>query len=533
MKIDSFRYEFVLKKVLMDNNSQNFGPFSHLQLETEKVHLMQLFAVDEMDEFWTRHKKLLQQMKAQPLKKIEYSYYNWLWDLLTLENYAIAPIADFFEDYLDLLILDGDLQKLENVVSDFLNYLLISKKTSSYLRCFLKIEKIFFSYKLQILKLKFLILQNDDSKLDLQIVLFCGDSKELRLKLKKELLVLEDVYEDIISFLNESWSDYTLSVVVREFILRYYLLKIEKEEALFLEKSINMLTEVILIDPLYMPSYLLGAKIYYLLNEHETSKQFLAFIDTQKKAPDMKAFKRIDREYRAFLKIVNDKNKTSSCSLRIQKKAFNSLSTTILKQVDFARDLFDAGDLPPISEDAVNDYLGALWKSLEAKKSPEELAIQQDFLYVQDYFLSYFERNKEIIRQENYTDWVVGFNFMQMYRISHKILTVIEDDMETLERGEGDSYDSCSLEFQLKWCYLKAQTHYLENDFRGAMIILERVNKLYPLKQDEIVTFYYLYGEIWEKLGQKKFALEWFSKVALIDGDYRYVKQRITRLEET
>jgi tetratricopeptide (TPR) repeat protein len=155
----------------------------------------------------------------------------------------------------------------------------------------------------------------------------------------------------------------------------------------------------------------------------------------------------------------------------------------------------------------------------ESKKESEE------FVREKAAFLTFFEMAPFEGYRSLYADLVVAFNSMEMIDVSLKILERARDSMNATEIG--GSIDDFG-----NWMYLKAVT--LDRaGFHDKAIALVDEFLAGAKKLSVDPCFEHLQAEIHENAGDKKSALEKYSKICAVFPDYRNVKERIKKLEES
>ena len=155
----------------------------------------------------------------------------------------------------------------------------------------------------------------------------------------------------------------------------------------------------------------------------------------------------------------------------------------------------------------------------------EKEKASDEFVRASSGFIALFETAPFEEYEALYSDLVVAFNSMDMVDVSLKILERAKDSMNMKADGEPcHDFDN--------WIYLKAVT--LDHaGFHGKAIDLveEFLSEGKMFSPDP--CFEHLQAEIFERLGDNKSAIEKYSKVRASYPDYRNVKRKIEKLEQS
>ncbi|MCR9205611.1 MAG: hypothetical protein NXH75_13590, partial [Halobacteriovoraceae bacterium] len=120
--------------------------------------------------------------------------------------------------------------------------------------------------------------------------------------------------------------------------------------------------------------------------------------------------------------------------------------------------------------------------------------------------------------QENFEDMIIGFNLLNLYRVSIEIAKKV--DTKKLNERELVNYN-----------YLLVETHFLNGDFYKMRDVCEDTLAGLPLIQEEKITFLYLRAEAYYFLGFHKHSLAIYKSLARLHPNYRLTEQRISKIE--
>jgi tetratricopeptide (TPR) repeat protein len=111
-------------------------------------------------------------------------------------------------------------------------------------------------------------------------------------------------------------------------------------------------------------------------------------------------------------------------------------------------------------------------------------------------------------------DFSVGLYEMGLYRPAESLL------QRFIEEYPEHSFDAF---------YLSAICKYTRKDYAGAVSILKKLGSDLNKTEKEKIQIYYTLGEVFEKMERHESSKEFFDKVALIDSNYRSVKQKLEK----
>lgn len=507
-------------------NKNVVTPIPYLQ---QKEQLLLFWSEQLFERFWALHFQIVDEL-SRPQKWYHLlTHHLWIRDLLlSKDEIRKHPYSAFFDKFILLLDKMGELEQLEQNAEIYLDTLLRYRLWDKGIHFLDTWEPKVFRYRWVYYRTQFFILQNNQPELEKVLTFWCSEEKRVIKRLDQEGLKYQIVLENIFHLLSEHWSEFSPSARIKEFILRYYLSQNDFQESREnLEKMINMFTESLLLFPTYAPFYLLGFRIYWSLKDYLMAKIFADFIDNvlKNKRADFVEINRVQKEFKEASK------RLSSLSVEQLKQkrdySYKKFSMEENKGLDFTDDMNINIENHQHGLDETK-VCKAHWEYFESRDRYQEYREKQDFYFQQESYLPFFVQmpNEKLIKE--YPDWIITFNFMGMYALSHKILKLID----SLFSNSYDLENEEDIKAHLRWYYLRIITFEQEEDYEGALPYLEEVCNFIPLKNDETLTFYYIYGEIWRKLGERNLALGWYRKVATIDDRYRQTRQRILELEK-
>ncbi|MBF0361406.1 MAG: hypothetical protein HQK49_10355 [Oligoflexia bacterium] len=464
--------------------------------------------------------------------------------------------GQYYSNLLLCLQKDGKVEEYYIIIFKYLEYLWQKKKITAALNLLDKHQKESKKRpKLFLYRLKFAILQNDCAKVDELLLNLMIAERKINKWLQMDDLNKDTIFQDILLLLSAEYSDNINSVIVREFCIRCYLLNIKKiyspfsEKSLknqleiitLIEKSLIFITENILLNPKYLPTYFLAAYLYYTFNQLNKARTNISFITEKKKLKEYQEFKRIEEDYVVLTDLLDrldsdvgsDENFVSNFNideLKIFKKeldtSFKRRQQQKLKSKKVS--LMDDSIFPSsLSEEA--------WAKGQRSLYIKEQRSQEIVKRSESNFCKYFSLIEKDEYFEIYKDLVVAFNTLSMANVSEIILNKIEEDIGICVDVDGDvenREDKTNLVEILNFYYLRIHTMIEQKNYHEASALAEYIIKKHPLKEHEFLCFNYLHAELLAKIGKKKLAKDIYLKIFNINPTYRLVKERIKEFVE-
>ena len=130
-----------------------------------------------------------------------------------------------------------------------------------------------------------------------------------------------------------------------------------------------------------------------------------------------------------------------------------------------------------------------------------------------------------------FKDKELSYSELKDYLFAFISLGMLDLCAELIQRMQ-DTVDQNNLNIVLGMAYLEIEIAILKSDYYLALSKLEYINTMYPLNDEERVTFYYLEAEVLFELKKYRRSLKIFSFVQKVRPNYRLTKERLKSIEK-
>ncbi len=157
------------------------------------------------------------------------------------------------------------------------------------------------------------------------------------------------------------------------------------------------------------------------------------------------------------------------------------------------------------SEDILRKLEQEFQLDLESDENTAEIELELD---------QHFENILRENDPKTILDFSIGLYEMALYKPAESLLT------RFIQEHPEYSFDAF---------YLSAICKYARKDYAGAVSILRKLGSDLSRPEKEKIQIYYTLGELFEKMNRFDSSKEHFDKVAVIDSNYRSIKQKLDR----
>ncbi|MBF0311787.1 MAG: hypothetical protein HQK52_00130 [Oligoflexia bacterium] len=401
-------------------------------------------------------------------------------------------------------------------------------------------------------EIKLLILKNETKKIEDKITLLMIPSSRLEkslanFEIKKSVV---QVYEDIILALQRDYIDFENSLVIREFCIRYFVIKLKqilqgvkggvtlsgevaREIKEYCRKVIDFSLEVLLLDFNYTPVYLQLADYYSTIGDYERGSEIFEYIEktyaVEGKLQEGK-YRRFDLENKLISRQLENKDHGFNIMPLLQENIPNATLQIEIESVTASEvSVLDTVSIMPLEEQKSNkndDPFLLIDKITQIENrigSYSEQAYLKDAKFFEKSFQRYFHSDTNLRHRSLYPDLIVIFSMMEMYGTAHAILDKIEASCKDDEKD---------IRQRISALYIRALVLQKEKRLYEAVGVLDVLINRNPLTEDEFVCFAYLKGEILKELKKNSQALVAYEMVLKINPKYRMVDLRVKSLKD-